>query len=588
MQYLKIWIWPGLASIACLAALAIWFETGTVENDLRSRTMQALRAEHPWAQILISGRDLTVTGLAPDEDDQASALDLIRSVYGVRVASDASVLLPEESPYRFSAQKTESGITLRGFVPNESARAEIIATVTGTLPGIALNDQLKLARGAPVGLISLAGYGLSSFPRFTTGSVEIIDRTMRISGQALNPEDHEEALASLSAIPPSAGVLSSIDIKPAAVIGPYVWSADVDAGRVIFSGYVPNADVRQSIRERASGLWADLKVDDETRLAFGVPEGVDWLPAVEQALGVAAKLSRGKVSLTDGILSVSGEARDADAFRSIQSMLSGRFEGGVVVGTSDIGMAGMTGGQWSARLRDEALELSGSVPSEAVRDVILDTARLKFGTIAVRDSLQVVPMSSQDFEAAALTALQALSRLGSGEVRIEGQSVELDGTGYNEAALADAEGLLADGLPEGYSGTSSVSLDDMARDPLSTDACQTQLNRLVASNVVRFETAAAEIEDHSFGFLDRVAHVAQQCGGVRLEISGHTDSDGLESDNQILSERRAEAVRAFMIAAGVAANRLVAVGYGESRPLAENDTDEGKAANRRIEFQVLE
>jgi OOP family OmpA-OmpF porin len=73
-----------------------------------------------------------------------------------------------------------------------------------------------------------------------------------------------------------------------------------------------------------------------------------------------------------------------------------------------------------------------------------------------------------------------------------------------------------------------------------------------------------------------------------MEISGHTDSDGSEADNLALSERRAGAVADYLTAAGVDAERLVAVGYGESRPVRENETEQGKAANRRIEFRVLE
>jgi len=71
-------------------------------------------------------------------------------------------------------------------------------------------------------------------------------------------------------------------------------------------------------------------------------------------------------------------------------------------------------------------------------------------------------------------------------------------------------------------------------------------------------------------------------------VAGHTDSVGTDSYNQGLSERRANAVKDYLTAQGIKASRLTARGYGESRPVASNDTDEGRAENRRVELIVLD
>ncbi|WP_052161911.1 BON domain-containing protein, partial [Hoeflea sp. BAL378] len=210
MRMWKFWIWPGLASVGCLTALAIWFEASVIETDLQTRAQAALQKEYGWAQVSLNGRDLTLTGIAPDEDSRARALDIAGAVDGVRVASDRTSLLQEEKPYRLTIEKTAQGVTLSGFVPNDTARANIIALLTGMLPGIALSDQMKLARGAPDDLLVLTGYGLVAFPRFSTGVLEITDRSLAIRGQALDPEDHELALAAVASIPASAGTVSAV------------------------------------------------------------------------------------------------------------------------------------------------------------------------------------------------------------------------------------------------------------------------------------------------------------------------------------------------------------------------------------------
>jgi outer membrane protein OmpA-like peptidoglycan-associated protein len=76
---------------------------------------------------------------------------------------------------------------------------------------------------------------------------------------------------------------------------------------------------------------------------------------------------------------------------------------------------------------------------------------------------------------------------------------------------------------------------------------------------------------------------------MKIEVSGHTDAMGKDSDNQQLSDDRARAVKEYVVTiGGVDAGRITARGYGETRPLATNDTDEGRAKNRRVEFTILE
>ena len=74
---------------------------------------------------------------------------------------------------------------------------------------------------------------------------------------------------------------------------------------------------------------------------------------------------------------------------------------------------------------------------------------------------------------------------------------------------------------------------------------------------------------------------------LKIELAGHTDSDGEAGMNMDLSQRRAETVRNYIIKKGVPANRVTAVGYGETEPVASNQTDEGKRKNRRTEVRII-
>jgi len=104
---------------------------------------------------------------------------------------------------------------------------------------------------------------------------------------------------------------------------------------------------------------------------------------------------------------------------------------------------------------------------------------------------------------------------------------------------------------------------------------------------VFFSTGSAELQPTSLAELDQLFQLLQQNADLRLEVSGHTDNAGPPEVNQRLSEARANSVRDHLVAKGIDAGRLTAVGMGDNRPVAPNDSDADRARNRRTEIKVL-
>ncbi|MEF3193254.1 MAG: OmpA family protein [Halothiobacillaceae bacterium] len=104
---------------------------------------------------------------------------------------------------------------------------------------------------------------------------------------------------------------------------------------------------------------------------------------------------------------------------------------------------------------------------------------------------------------------------------------------------------------------------------------------------ISFDVGRADIKPQFTRSLDNVANTLRQYSQTRIEIAGHTDSTGSAAYNQRLSENRANAVRSYLANRGVAPERMFAVGYGPSRPIASNATAEGRAQNRRVEIIVI-
>lgn len=103
---------------------------------------------------------------------------------------------------------------------------------------------------------------------------------------------------------------------------------------------------------------------------------------------------------------------------------------------------------------------------------------------------------------------------------------------------------------------------------------------------VTFDFDSSELTSSARTALNDVASVLTQYTDTRVNIAGHTDSTGDASYNQRLSERRAESVGSYLAQAGVASNRLAMRGYGENQPVASNDTEQGRAQNRRVEITL--
>jgi OOP family OmpA-OmpF porin len=119
-----------------------------------------------------------------------------------------------------------------------------------------------------------------------------------------------------------------------------------------------------------------------------------------------------------------------------------------------------------------------------------------------------------------------------------------------------------------------------------TQGCRDALADAAESGVILFRLGSAELDATSFATLNRLAKAAQSCPDMVIEVAGHASADGKEAVNQRLSLRRAQSVAGYLVRVGVDRQRLESAGFGASRPIAPNDSNEHKAKNRRIEFTV--
>lgn len=119
---------------------------------------------------------------------------------------------------------------------------------------------------------------------------------------------------------------------------------------------------------------------------------------------------------------------------------------------------------------------------------------------------------------------------------------------------------------------------------VGSDGCEVKV--VIELQGVHFDTDKATLKPVSISILDAAVKTLGEHGTIMVEVAGHTDSTASDAHNQALSERRAQVVHTYLVDHGISADRMTWKGYGESQPIATNDTEEGKAKNRRTELNV--
>lgn len=189
-----------------------------------------------------------------------------------------------------------------------------------------------------------------------------------------------------------------------------------------------------------------------------------------------------------------------------------------------------------------------------------------------------------------LSALLLIEDLNTGELIATNKSNELSGeylvvlpSGRDYSVSATAEGFFffsqSFELPKdtAYAEiTNNINLEPIKKG-----------TKVVLNNIF-FEVGKAELKPISYVELNKAVDLMMKNPGMKIEVGGHTDSQGADANNLSLSQKRAQSVVEYMVLAGIARDRLIAKGYGETVPIADNATAEGRAANRRTEFVIVE
>lgn len=564
------WLW-GVIPVAMLSWIAFNWERPTIEADLARRSQEQLvRQGLDWAYTEFSGRDATLRGRANEEGEPRKALETVRDLWGVRVVEPRTDLMPKVDVFSWSASAAKGKLTLSGFVPNEAARKSILAVAKANYPKSTIEDAMKLARGAPRQdvWVSGASFALRQLAQMRRGSAEMTGVSLAIAGEALDTPSYKSIRTALNQLP--TGIkLGNENVTPA-IAAPFSWTATRSPDKLLLAGHVPSDADREQIFVLAKKLYRGVAVVDRLEIAGGAPDG--WSSAVAVALEQLAALKTGSAETRDATLTLSGEAASEEAADGIRRTLRGSVPGTI---------------QWTEKITypEPEPEVQATSPDsdpdaayaalKAQRDAEWLAYEARWAAAAEADAKRRA--EEEAARIAALEAAEADARRRSEELALERRRRE-ETEARQKADQARAR--------EEADRAAAVAPAAQAQ-KAEADRCQELMRDAVQKGQILFKTDSAELDSRSRPTLDALSKIAAACPGARIEIAGHTDSDGSEESNLELSARRAQTVLAYLDKAGVDGSRLKGMGYGETRPIVPNTSASNKSKNRRIEFTVI-
>ncbi|MEL6765872.1 MAG: OmpA family protein [Pseudomonadota bacterium] len=567
-----------------------------------------------WAAVSVDGLEVTILGTAPDARRQRLVTDGLASVMPLARIRDGSTLAPpagRRPALLVELLRRDGRVTVLGRFSGEAQRERQLAALADALPEAVLEDLSGTDAGPlPVDWGPELAVATMAVAAIEDAFVVVEPGQVRVAGQVAALARRRGLEADLTAL---AGPSIALDLElrvPRRTVLPFRFAAQRRAAEGAVLTACSARDEREAERIVAALGMLDLAADgDRCAVGLGGP-ALAWGEAVSAGIAALATLPEARLLLSGNHVSLSAAPPStAEAFESAFRglalslpegfLLDGRFEG-PAPGVADAAIRPL----WMTALRDaEGLRLAGRVAGEVEERGLVQAAAARLGSAGVDAAglaaagqsagSRVEATGDQDLlHIAGLAFVSTLARQG-----VTGSATL--GHGRAEIALtvleADRVPELLEGLsaamPPGLAYETEVTVDmpaAVAARPLPATACAAALNRRIEETPVVFAPGSAEIRAAFEPLMEALAAILQRCRGTAIEIGGHTDNQGRTSTNERLSRSRADSVRHALRALGVTPRdvSLTVRGYGETAPVAPNDTEAGRARNRRIAFKA--
>jgi len=551
-----------------------------------------------WVEIGADGLRVLMAGTAPDEAARFHALRLAGDVVDAdRIIDDMNVRDAEGiEPPRFSLEmlRNGDGVSLIGLIPAADGRESLTTGIADLHADMRVANMVETADFAvPPGWRPALRFAMQALSELPRAKISVYEGQVVVEAVSGSRAERDNWTAFLEQNRPASVELVMEISAPRPVITPFTlrYVSTPDGGR--FEACTAETEASRD-EILAAAREAGLTGRDACRIGLGVPSP-NWATAARLAIAATARFDNATVTFSDAdITLIVAQGTPPDLFDEVigelDAALPAVFSLHAVLpppppdeGGEEEGPPNFT----ATRSPEGYVQLRGRLPDDRITAALSAYAQALFG----RTDTYVATRTDGDLPGGwtlrVMAGLEALDRLHNGSVVVEPDIVRIRGNSGSEDTTSDLSQLMAEllGTAEDFEidVTYVASLDPQTGLP-TAEQCLERINSVLERRKITFDPGSVEINESTGEILDALAEILPDCSHVDMQIGGHTDSQGREEMNLRLSQGRADAVLNGLLARRVLISNLTAQGYGETRPIAPNDTEDGRETNRRIEF----
>ena len=552
-----------------------------------------------WADVETIGLQVFLIGNAPDEAGRFNALSLAGNVVDAERLIDQMNIIDnsniEPPTLKLEILKNGKDVSVYGIVPENFNKLALINSL----------ERQSGSSGVVREFIEYSGnnedqnwaksirFGLSVLEEVNLAWLEITSGIIRGEVVVENLERKDFLIKQWRKDIPQE-LRHKISIKsPRPLITPFSFRATKGEG--VFRLDACSADNKEGASEILKEV-AKLSGKEGSKCEIGLGQPSEsWVEVVLSSLNALSKIDEGSVTVINEEISfVVQKIGSEQNFQKLLEMLENALPDDYLLNAkliSNTDEDGNLGGTVVLTLSPEGLfQMNGKVRFKTTRNTLTSLAEAKFGKDFVNNKLKIDTSMPQDWSDLVMFGIESMSLLKNGFISITNSEVSVSGEA-NEPNIAvkiaqTFYGNLASNQPL-KTKISYVEPPKFVEPEGPTDGeCLDGVNNLLVERKITFEPSSDRINLDGQQLLDEIADVLRDCDELSLEIAGHTDSQGREEMNLQLSQSRATAVLIELQRRKVLTTNYVAKGYGELQPIADNDTEEGRETNRRIEFKL--
>lgn len=588
-------------ALAGVVMLAVAFGAALVVEHRSANVVQGrmTQAGLTWVTVETDGLQVRLSGTAPDEAARFRALNIVDTLVDSSRIRDRLEVAPASAlaPPRFTVEmlRNDDGIQLIGLFPENPVEGgltetELAEAANALSPDTEVVNMLQTAAyPAPATWDDALRFGVEALRMLKRSKISVAADRVEVTAIAESEAEKRRFESDLARKKPE-GLTAVIEISaPRPVLTPFTLRFLKDADGARFDACSADTE-RARTQILAAAVAAGMEGPGNCTVGMGTPSP-SWATAAVAAIRAVAALGTGSVTFSDADITlmpgdgvtqadfdrVVGELRAAlpDVF-SLQA-IAPKVEG-----------AGQGPAEFTATLSAEGrVALRGRLVDEAQQAAVEAFAHAAFGADDVYTATRLDPELPDGWPVRVLAGLEALAELHDGSLLVRADRVEVKGMTGSQDARARVTQILSARLGQGATFQVDVryveELDPLAALP-TPEECAANVAFVLTRQKITFTPGSAELALEATPTLDALALVLEDCPALPLEIAGHTDSQGSEGGNLALSQARAEAVLLALEGRRVDVSEMTARGYGEAVPIADNETEAGREANRRIEF----